>query len=741
MRQLGVRVYRGGLNRGGIVGKKRGVTNRSELHFEVDANLLFHLGEELVTRRSVALAELIKNSYDADAKRVLISFHHVTKPNGTIVVEDDGTGMSLSEIQDHWMRIATTRKLHDDLSPKFKRARAGAKGIGRFAARRIAQRLTITTTARLSARPAEYQTTTLWVDWAGFQPGTLVGSVPIHFETSKTSLRSPTGTKMTLEGVREIWYEDDFREVRQDITKLISPLPSDAARKGQDPGFSVEIIAPEFPEHSGGLAERFLSSSLAKLNGQVDARGKATFTLRFRGRKKPLRFSPDRRYPNIGKAAFEIFFFVYKRDYFADLPINTREAQALGRDHGGVHIYVDRFRVPPYGDPGDDWLELDQDRGRRLTEMPAEIRTVAGHADRPMLSLPGNNQLFGRVYLSRLTNPQLRQTADREGLIDTEGLKELRAFVRLGIDWMTVIYHRDLAAKSRKDRGLPRAVDALSHARATIERASDDLSDEQRAEIIQAIDIAVQAARSEEDQLISELSMLRVLASTGTMIVVFQHQLSGTLLGLNEAHDELEDLLKRVAKDRRAELREMLDKLRHWIASAETQAELLGLLASRAAHERRFPIAVSPVVDRINAAFKSYAEDNGIEIRNEVPNSLRTPPMFEAELTAILVNLLTNALKAVRDQTVRRIAVRGARDGGFVLSVLDTGSGLRRKDSEEYFKPFVGDAEPDLILGHGTGLGLKIVKDFVTTYGGEVHFVDAKQPWHTAIEIRMPVRK
>src|SRR5688500_10620691 len=116
-------------------------TDRGNLNFEVDAGLLFQLGEQLVARRSIALAELVKNAYDADATQVTVLLENVTREKGTIIVEDNGIGMTFEQIRDHWMRIATSASIQKPISPIYKRLRTGAKGIGRFASRRLAEKL------------------------------------------------------------------------------------------------------------------------------------------------------------------------------------------------------------------------------------------------------------------------------------------------------------------------------------------------------------------------------------------------------------------------------------------------------------------------------------------------------------------------------------------------------------------------------------------------------------------------
>ena len=360
-----------------------------------------------------------------------------------------------------------------------------------------------------------------------------------------------------------------------------------------------------------------------------------------------------------------------------------------------------------------------------------------------MLLLPGNNQLFGRVFLSRVTNPNIRQTLNRERLIEEDpAFEQLRDFVRLGIDWMTVSYARDFAESrekhgDKKERNDPVAL--LARAKDSFSSAARDMAPEQREQILQSIELARQTVAEQQEEIISELSMLRVLASTGTMIVVFEHQLLGTLAGLKAAHAGLMTFVSRLGTKDRERFEAELVRLDRWIETTHHQAQLLGLLIARKSRSRRRRIAVRPIVDALKRAFDSYAGDYGIDLQNNVPEGLRTPPIFEAEINAIFVNLLTNAFKAVREQPVRRISIDAKRiKSSVTIYVSDTGVGLARKDHDEYFRPFVGDSEPDPLLGEGTGLGLKIVKDFVGVYGGRARFIPAILPWHTTIEIVLP---
>jgi hypothetical protein len=103
-----------------------------QIPFDVDAALLRELGERLVGRADIALAELVKNAYDADASLVQIQIER-----DKIVVEDNGHGMSDGEFRSFWMRIGSPHKLEQRVSKDLKRPLTGSKGVGRLSSSSI----------------------------------------------------------------------------------------------------------------------------------------------------------------------------------------------------------------------------------------------------------------------------------------------------------------------------------------------------------------------------------------------------------------------------------------------------------------------------------------------------------------------------------------------------------------------------------------------------------------------------
>jgi signal transduction histidine kinase len=714
---------------------------KGDLRFAVDSRLLFELGERLVARKSVALAELVKNSYDADATKAVVRLENVVKEHGQIIVQDNGAGMTLQMIRKTWMRIATDDKDRNPVSLAYDRPRAGAKGIGRFASRRLAEELILRSVAKRDDGAKEE--TTVYFHWKEFEPGKDIDKIPNVYESRLVRKDVPSGVTLILSELQESWEKEDVEELQKDLLSLQCPfpLPRQSRSKRVDPGFSFKLEAPEFPELEGELIGKFFEASWGVLTGRIDAAGHARYKLTKRG-GETVSFVSDRTFSGLRHAEFRINYIPYRGEFFKGLPFKMAEARKFGREQGGVRIYLDRFRVFPYGDPGDDWVDLDADRGRRTVATPSELDPIAEGVVRPMLQLPGNFQLFGAVFLSRLSTPDFELNISRERLLETDAFKSLKAFTRLGIDWMTVQYARYVQEREARTAEL-RGADPLARlkeVREEVER-TETLDRETRVRILQILDLAKADWESQQKEQISELSMLRVLATVGTTVVIFDHELRAVVDNLRGIHTDLGQFASKLPSVERARYNGILAELEKWEKSVEEQGLQIGLLLSTDARLRRRRFALRQVVDEMVSPFARYMSELGVEFKNDVPPDLRTPPMFGCELQSVLLNLHTNALKAVKKERLREIAVSAKQqDKQLQITFCDTGVGIDPTMREEVFKPFVTTSEPDPVLGVGTGLGLKIVRDLLDVYGGTARFIDTGEPWKACIEITLPYR-
>ena len=718
------------------------------LAFDVDAALIVELGERLVARRSVALAELIKNAYDADATQVIVSFEDVTSSSGSITVMDDGSGMTLEAMRRGWMRIATKDASENVRSARFGRLRTGAKGVGRFACGRLASHLALES---VSSVAGGWERVTAKFDWHDFEPGRDLSDVTSDVTRELIADELPAGTILRLSGLVDTWTKNDLNELQAELSDFINLNENEGfVRRSSgyepDPGFDAQILAPEFPKIEGAIGDQFLKSAWGLLKGRVTDNGEPQYELKILGSDVNLKHErPDRTFENLAGVVFTIRMMVYQGSRFRGSGYSLAEASQLGRRRGGVRIYLDGFQVFSYGSPGDDWLDLDQNRARRLVSINDPLlKEQAIGLTRPMLLLPGNMQLFGAVALSRERNPGLAVSISRERLVQNDSYDHLKDLVRGGIDWMTVCYARDLA----KAQAIRPGVTDEEKTPAQVLRSVRDVVDRE-AVIPYDVKRVIDASLDEANSLLSqrtqahatELSMLRVLASAGTTVVVFDHTLRAMAGQLDEIVARLESTISHVPTDHIDGFQQSLDDLRSWSSMTADQASLVGLLVGPEARTRRRSRAIYELVENLNRGFSGYLQRFGISLENHVVPAVRTPPLYEAEIYAVLLNLLTNSFKAVRMGTERRVRVEArATQAEFSLRVYDTGVGVPSEISEDVFEAFVTTSQPDPVLGIGTGLGLTIVRDLALTWGGTVAFVDAAKPWSTVVELVVPNR-
>jgi len=384
------------------------MSEKNHVFFDIDSRLLFQLGENLVTNRAIALSELVKNSYDADATEAIVRMKNVRKPGGTIEVEDNGTGMSLSTFKKTWMRIATIDKEENPLSKIYHRKRAGEKGIGRFACRRLSKKLTLKSVS-VSEESNKKEELTAVFTWPSFTPGSDVNNIPVEYSITEVDENTPTGTLLILEDTNEGWSEPNIRTLRNELSDLISPaiytpeIKSKKKPREYDPGFRIEFECPDFPTKEKPLDKDFLKNAWIKLTGNVNEKGEASYKINVIKKiieKKEKSFERNEKFHFLRNSKLEVYIFSYRSDFFKKSEWSLYKARKMGGERGGIKVYADSFRVFGYGAKGDDWLRLDYDRGRSLTGVDEEVSALS-EGKRPGLRLFRNHALFGHVVFSK----------------------------------------------------------------------------------------------------------------------------------------------------------------------------------------------------------------------------------------------------------------------------------------------------------------------------------------------------
>lgn len=752
--------------------------------FTVDTHLFRELGELLVGRNSTALIELIKNSYDADATQVIVHGENLAQPElGRIVVMDDGTGMTSEQFASGFLRIASRLKEEGSRrSPVYGRRYTGVKGIGRLAAHKLATQLEVEST---HAAPAgqRHRAVHAAIDWDAVERYETLDDMPddIIFVSDRSARPNASlGTSITLSKLRRPWTEAERTKFLEEVHGFQIPdfiqgqLPSTIV--SHPILFDVPLLrdcdaAPD--ANSSSPFDVLLEGEFAagenywKLMAEM-----ASWVLEIRASEEEAQVSygiaPTCRAleedPSAAGYSTVIPHPSPKEGPFFDARILVREGPLKGkRDRrtwassaSGVRVYLEGFRVLPYGD--DDWLGIDADYAARRRQLAmlherglgAELDNV--DEDEGLVRVSGNNY-FGGVFLTQNRASTLRVLVNREGFVPEAGYDTLVKLVRTGIDLCTRVrassgWERRQERRARRKRGAAGIDDRplselISAVHASIEEAQSLLAkghtEAARTTLTQTL-LMVGTAGERAEAVISEGALLRVLASVGTQMAAFVHEMNA-LLGTSQTLDQalramLDDgVLTPHDRRRIRQAWATAVDLRQWL---ERHASYLIDVVTPDARRRR---SRQKLHDRFETAVRlveHYAQRRAVDIHNRIPAEIKSPPMFPAELTTVFANLLTNAVKAAtRNGQIEATAV--ATPEGIRLRVQNTGIAVDLKDAERWFRPFESTTETvQPVLGQGMGLGLTITRNMLDYYGIGISFADPTPPFVTALEVIFP---
>lgn len=745
----------------------------ADLSFSVDSALLSELGEKLVESPHIALVELVKNAYDADATRVIVKIRSATGNAPNIEVIDNGSGMTFNDVQNYWMRIATTHKRENNLSPLYGRPRTGSKGIGRFACRRLGTNLDLSTTARVGSG---FEQTTVTFPWSKFAPGGEITEIACKGE--KIHLKSAiAGTTLIITGgSAEQWDRRGYNYLKRQLAVLTANRGSRREGFADDPGFDVRLDAPGFEEPIENLRDDLLTAGWGDLTIEVKSGGIVRYSLNAM-RIGTKTIDHPKKFPALESVSAHIGIMpTYTRDELRKKDtLSKTNLKEIVDDWGGVFVRLKGFRVYPYGEELNDWLRIERDRGLRATRLPTLLQPFAEglrgvNPSRALLSLLSSRSYIGDVEIGEKAADQFQPKASREGFVENEAFQDLRDIIRFGIDWSTIYreYFRGLTAigeaeKAREELETqlrepiePKEIinSAIRVVESQVKSMANRLPTAERQQILRSIKTATTAIAKHEESNAEERRHLQLVASTSTLLLIFSHEVKSLLSWFEQVRISLDAIKKNVPTSEAAKLAGIQSEF------GDTKDRLIDLLSmtSLISVTRKSQPARITLISRLERAIRSFdliCKKYNITIDTEDVNpSLQVGPILEAELLAILLNVLSNSIKSViaegGNRTVKLLAERKGIKA--VIGVLDNGVGLDSKLFEEVFNPFSSDPtkrlyeglksklnlEDEYILGTGSGLGLSIAREILAHRGGRIRFVKPKLPWKAEVEIEIP---
>lgn len=717
---------------------------RDHLHIRPYARLITMLGDQLIKDESTALMELIKNAYDADASWVKVTLRGFGKdlrarPGASIIIEDDGTGMDRIILERDWLNPATPAKWQaQEAGTRTQRGRVlqGEKGIGRFAIFKLGRTVQLTTrrqgqdaTGRF-VDAGEGEETTLTYDFAPYGDDFLQGpnhdqalflddlqvdeeqGVPRVFTgdpmvrgRDRQAVMGTHGTRITISNLRSAWGARRVESVRRSMADLQSAH--------EDPtGFHIYYYADdrwmntdEDDDPHRALDDLIRQKAVVRVQDGRFHQDTRTFTFTLNGKATTLPLSDPTMqgldlYTQVSDmvdtgACGDFTFDCAILDTIGSAGQPTRyrldaQDRALVRGHG-ITLYRDGIRVMPYGTVGDDWLNL---HGIHAGSRAA----IADGAS-----------VIGQVRITRHGNPDLRDTTNREGLVDTEAFITFRVLLQLLLVWLhTGPYNRYLARNAAQETS-DEAQQASVH---DLLRQASNHADQNLA--LQNI-LSQALERHDRDLQAAHRQARRAedLAAVGLSVETASHDM---MMLMNRSVDQMHGILH--GDDDPATVHQTLQGISTQLDAIRTQMQdIQSLFPSAKGHPET--ITVVNAIRQVESIYRRALDRYAISVTlDEGPVPLQVEAT-RGVLLQVFVNLFDNALWWVRHvDGARRIAIRVDGERQQVV-FADNGPGVPADNV-----PYIFDA---FFSGRGTsgrGLGLYITRQLLDRFGYTITLMD-----------------
>lgn len=670
----------------------------SKIGFRFSPDILRRLGEELNPSPARGIIELVRNSYDADARRCQIDLSETDQAGGTIHIADDGDGMNLEDIEGGWFVLGRSKKTRE--ATRLGRIPVGDKGLGRLAALRLGTSVEVTT-RHISDPSTQYSFT---IEWKSYDNVDVMDSVTFEVYEEQSAGDASSGTEILISDLTSGLGRREVKKLARELVLLADPFELDPK------GFKPKLTSPAFRDLQKMVRQRYFDNSEFILKARLlddgyaeavvtDFKGQALFVAEHSDLRPKEPLIPYRCPPS----EFDLWVYILQSDRFVSRTATLGGVKEWLDVFGGVHVYQNSIRVPPYGDSGVDWLEMNVLRARS-----------------PEVT-PSTNTSIGLVTI-RDVNDVFVQKTDRSGFIENEAFRDLRQFGQDVLRWM----QRQRLADRERRRGeeRQRAKRAARKARDDVQEAIKEAPPRARKEITRAFATYDQKKEREARSLRKEVQLYRTLSTAGIASAVFAHESANNPVKvIKQSTRTIRRRARQLLSGAKyaAELESPIERV---LRSADALTVLSSVTLSLLAHEKRRATRVDlySVIERVLEIFDAFLTARQVTVDWSCEEGQPYLRGNEAAFEAILTNLLSNSLQAFESsqKRSRKIEIETIIEDGPTLELRfrDSGPGIEGISKNDIWLP--GETTRE----NGTGLGLAIVRDTVRDLGGSV---DAKE--------------
>ena len=714
------------------------------------ARLLTMLGDQLIKNERIALVELIKNAYDADADSVevrLENFNEDMSVNdcSSIVIKDDGCGMSPERIKDSWMNPADPKKYIEKKkgkrkTPEKERVIQGEKGIGRFSVLKLGKSITITTRSEGS----EFESV-LKYDFTEFddeftlrkdeQKDIFLDEIEIDYsEVAPPKLITDSrGTVIEIRELKGRWNQNAIEKLCMDVSGLTDPVSRIIDRKATD-NFRISVFCNEKPQPIEDKNAEYLKrlvedKAVLKIQGEFDSKQNA-FIFRegengkkeqvsledskikglwiwqreFKGSEKYVqptlpglsiqergikarrnRRNADDGY-QCGSFKFHFYIFDFSRGVSGKYELKQSEKDML-KDYR-VYLYRDNVRVYPYGDPDDDWLNIDVTRG---TARAGDFFS--------------NDQIVGWIDISQKDNPDLRDKTNREGLIEKgDAVSDFKFLIPTFLSYIKQYHY-----SRYQQKGIDRNVVDLARSEIVSKRLSELKSDFKEKgdnpSVLKVREIE-KDYKKEKSYLLQRAEITEDLAGVGLSVEMTSHDIMLMMARADDIAKQLSRLSENSGDDEIRQRSDMLVGILSQVTDSMRDVQSLFKSAKR----RKKALRIEPVLDKIFQIYKSLLEKKDIHYRKVVlPGSPLIADTNDGVIMQVLINLFDNAsywFDTVNSTEKEILVTLNGSQGELIFS--DNGPGIDKDDLPYIFEAFYSGKGRE-----GRGLGLYIARQLL----------------------------
>ena len=693
------------------------------LKWRFDVSTFRLIGRDLITDRITALFELVKNCYDANAQKVSVVFERVGagEENPEIKIEDDGYGMSFSDIRDKWMVIGTSSKKANPVSPEpFNRRCVGEKGIGRFAVDKLGDKVCIITKKR-----GEAEWLNVEIDWSDYQNKetdfdkiSLFTDIENKYYYTTADNPDDSGTRLIISRIRDIWTKSDIKRFMSEVAKIVSPYTS------LDYPFDVFVKADQYDIDRKATRD-FADVSIATMGFSLGFDELNQETASFDEGSGEIRITniPQK---SFGGIRMRLFYFddAARKKYRRDFPNNQID---------GIKIYRDGIITTPFAEN-----EEDADKKR-------DILGIDKRLWQDIFSRVSTREIIGIVDITRDGNPKIIDATNRQDFVDNQEYQELKEFIILQLSAVQdyKVYSRK---KKRKENNttLENAGDSIQSFISTIENITQQnpalkqhLSPaiEQAKKTGAAVKQAITEQKQTQEEFIRKENIYLSIMSMQEYAIHITHAVRTTLNKIRDKVEyfnlffpdpEEEDVFLKYAHDMYKEFR-TLNKVIDYMLSY-SQANLL-----------LEEVDFSLVVQEVFASYASVFSDNGISSELQIPEKIILKNTNKVFFRDILNNLIDNSVKAVKDAAEKIIKCSVTVDQDKLqIDLSDTGYGVPVEKRSWVFGIYNTTTESE----GGAGIGLYIVKTRVESLKGNVKIIDSEfGDVGTTIRVELPFKR